>query len=675
MMVGMTTTASSPMSSTDVAVDPSVRPQDDLYRHVNGHWLSVTTVPDDRAIHGTFSELRDRAELDVRTIIEEASTQSSAPGSTARQVGDLYASFMAVEQVDALGVEPLRATMATIDAIASADDLMRVMGSLQREGVSGLVDVVVWVDRGDSSRYVLHASQGGLGLPDESYYREAERADIRDAYVAHIARMLRFVQPSAGTTGTTGTTGTIGKTDETDDVAQRIMALETRLAASHWDTVACRDTVKTYNLMTAEQVNDLLPGWDALLDGLGVPAHGRGDVVVSQPDTLAAFAAALAEVPLDDWRAWLTWHATSSAAAYLTAEISAASFDFYGRTLTGAPQQRERWKRGVGLVEGALGEAVGRLYVERHYPNEAHERMQALVTHLIDAYRERITGLEWMDADTRERALAKLAAFTPKVGMPAQWRDFGALTIDAEDLFGNVRRAGAFETDRWLARLGGPVDRAEWLMTPQTVNAYYNPTMNEIVFPAAILQPPFFALDRDDAYNYGGIGAVIGHEIGHGFDDQGSRYDGDGTLRDWWTEADRARFEARTTALVSQYDGFAPSEAPDARVNGSFTLGENIGDLGGVEVALHAYELSLNGSPAPVVDGMTGQQRFFVGWAKTWCTVTRETEARRRLSIDPHSPPEFRANVVRNVDAFHTAYATQPGDGLWLDPTDRVRIW
>jgi predicted metalloendopeptidase len=645
------------------AATPAVRPQDDLFRAVNADWLATSTIPDDRATFGTFSELHDRAEADVRAIIEEAAASDAPPGSPERMVGDLYASFMDTAALDELGTAPLGPLLERVGTVVDAQSLLGVTGELQREGVDGLVDVGVWIDRGDPTRYVLHAGQGGLGLPDESYYREEGRAAIREAYVAHVARMLDL-------------TGILppGETD-TGDVALRVMALETRLAAAHWDAVACRDAVKTYNLLAVDAVEISLPGWGAWLEGHGVPAAARGEVVVAQPDTLEAFATALREVPAADWRAWLTWHVVRSFAPYLTDEVSAANFAFYGTTLMGAPQQRDRWKRGVGLVESLLGEAVGRLYVERHYPHAAHERMTRMVEVLVEAYRQRLATLEWMGPDTRERALAKLASFTPKIGMPARWRDYSDLVVDATDLVGNVRRGSAFETDRWLHRIGGPVDRDEWFMTPQTVNAYYNPAMNEIVFPAAILQPPMFDLDADDAFNYGGIGAVIGHEIGHGFDDQGSRYDGDGTLRDWWTPEDRERFEARTGVLVEQYAGLAPSEAPDARVNGALTLGENIGDLGGVEVALHAYRLSLGGREAPVVDGRTGEQRFFEGWARIWRTLTREEEARRRLAIDPHSPPEFRANVVRNVDAFHETYGTRPGDALWLDPEDRVRIW
>jgi putative endopeptidase len=642
---------------------PAVRAQDDLFRHVNSAWLSTTTIPDDRASFGTFSELHDRAEIDVRTIIEAAATASEAPGSPERMVGDLYRSFMDTATVDRLGVDPIRPLLERVGRVDDPQSLLRLVGELQRQGVSGLLEAQVWVDRGDPGRYVMHAGQGGLGLPDESYYREDGRAAVRKAYVEHVAAMLDL-------------TGAL-PTDESDakEAATRLMALETRLAAAHWDAVACRDAVRTYNLMTRDQVQEHLPGWAAWLEGHRVPEAARAEVVVAQPDVLGAFESALHEVPLADWRVWLSWQVVRSLASYLPEAVSEANFSFYGTTLMGAPRQRDRWKRGVSLVEGVLGEVVGQLYVERHYPEAAHERMTTLVDAVVEAFRGRLSRLDWMGPETRARALAKLDAFTPKIGKPVRWRDYSALIVDPADLVGNVRRGAAHETDRWLTRVGGPVDRDEWFMTPQTVNAYYNPTMNEIVFPAAILQPPMFDLAADDAYNFGGIGAVIGHEIGHGFDDQGSRYDGDGTLRNWWTDEDRERFEARTSALVRQYDAYSPAEAPDAHVNGALTLGENIGDLGGVEVALHAYRLSLNGREPSEVDGLDADQRFFVGWARIWRTLTREEEVRRRLTIDPHSPPQFRANVVRNVDAFHAAYGTAPGDGMWLDAQRRVHIW
>jgi putative endopeptidase len=642
-------------------VDPAVRPQDDLFRHVNGKWLATAEIPADRASHGSFYVLREQAEADVRAIIEEAAASEPEPGTVARKVGDLYASFLDTERIDALGAAPLREVVARVDAATDATSLLRLMGELEREGIGGAFGSYVWVDKGDPTRYLLHLSQGGLSLPDESYYREEQHAALRDALPGHVARMLTLAGVADGA--------------EADAAAATVLRLETRLAGSHWDTVATRDAVKTYNLMTGEQVDELLPGWRAWADGQGVPEAGRAEVVVGEPDALRGLAEALAEEPVEDWRTWLRWRVVTGMASYLSQPLVDENFAFYGTTLSGVPEIRERWKRGVSLVEGVLGEAVGELYVARHYPPAAHERMVQLVDNLIAAYRERIESLDWMSPETKARAQAKLSAFTPKIGYPVRWRDYSAVEIDATDLLGNVRRATAAETDRELAKLGAPIDRDEWLMTPQTVNAYYNPAMNEIVFPAAILQPPFFDLAVDDAYNYGGIGAVIGHEIGHGFDDQGSRYDGDGSLRDWWTEEDRARFEERTKVLVEQYDAFSPAEVPDRTVNGAFTLGENIGDLGGAEVALHAYRLSLGGQEAPVVDGLTGEQRFFVGFARIWQQVIRPEEAARRLAIDPHSPAEFRANVVRNVDAFHAAFDTTPGDGLWLEPEQRVRIW
>jgi putative endopeptidase len=456
------------------------------------------------------------------------------------------------------------------------------------------------------------------------------------------------------------------------------MALETRLAASHWDRVTSRDATRTYNLLDRPALEALAPGIDfgSWLEAQHLDGGVLAEVVVRQPSYLEALSTALQEGSLDDWKAWLTWRVVRSAAPYLSKAFVDENFAFYGTTLTGTPQLRERWKRAVSVAEGALGEAVGRLFVERHFPPAAKERMVVLVGHLIEAYRERISALDWMGADTRARALEKLDAFTPKIGYPDSWRDYSALRIQRGDLVGNVRRAAGFEQARELAKLGGPVDRSEWFMTPQTVNAYYNPGMNEIVFPAAILQPPFFDLAADDAVNYGAIGAVIGHEIGHGFDDQGSKYDGSGNLTDWWTTDDRARFEQRTAALIAQYEVLEPEQTPGQHVNGALTVGENIGDLGGLSIAFVAYLLALGGHEAPVLGGLSAAQRFFLGWAQVWRTKTRDAEVLRRLAIDPHSPPEFRCNaVVRNIDAFHDAFGLTEGDQLWLDPDQRVRIW
>ncbi len=659
----MTTTDQPPIVSE---LDPSTRPQDDLFGHVNNAWISTTSIPEDRSTYGSFDILRDQAEIDVRQIIEEAAKADAQAGSEEQKIGDAFASFMDTEAIEAAGVQPLEPLLERVRAVGNRTDLMLLMGEFGREGIGGLLAAGVWIDRGNPKRYLVHIGQSGLGLPDESYYRLDEHAEIRAAYVGHLARMM--VLTEVAPTESHGTA-----------IAEQVMALETQIAAAHWDRTAMRDTVKTYNLTTAEALEKALPGAGTWLGAMGVTEAGRAEVVVGQPDVVAAMSELLDSEPLEEWKTWLTWRVIRGMSRLLNEDLVEESFDFYGRTLTGAPELRPRWKRGVALVESLLGELVGRLYVERHYPERSQEQMAVLIDHLIAAYDERITGLEWMAEETRARAIEKLRAFTPKVGKPVKWKDYSALQIDPKDLLGNVRRANAIESDRELAKLDGPVDRDEWFMTPQTVNAYYNPTMNEIVFPAAILQPPFFDPDRDPAYNYGGIGAVIGHEIGHGFDDQGSKYAGDGSLSNWWTDEDRERFDANVQALIEQYDDYSPREVSgDQTVNGALTVGENIGDLGGVAVAFHAYRLFVEqelGGEAPVIDGLTGDQRFFIGWSAVWRVVSREQEALRRLTVDPHSPPEFRANVVRNVDAFHQAFETSEGDGLWLDPADRVDIW
>ncbi len=644
--------------------DDSIRPQDDLFGHVNGRWIAETEIPDDRAVHGAFHILRDNAEEALRTLIEEAAAGESADGTPARKVGDLYASFMDQERVEELGLAPITDDLAAVAGVTDAGGLLAQLGSLQRLGVGGAVIPFVDTDARDSTRYLVHFEQAGLGLPDESYYREEEFAEIRTAYLAHIAAMLSL----AGVT-------TAGA--EADDAARRVLDLETRLAAGHWDVVACRDAVKTYNKLDLRGLTEAAPNldWSSWFAGFEAPAAAFDEVVVRQPSYLTTLAAALEEVPLDDWKLWLAFRVISSAAPYLHRAAVDQNFDFYGRTLTGTPEQRERWKRGVSLVESALGEAAGQLYVERHFPPEAKDRMVELVDNLIEAYRRSIQSLEWMGDDTKQRALQKLGEFMPKIGYPDQWRDYSKLDIDRHDLMRNVRAAAAFETERELNKLGGPVDRGEWFMTPQTVNAYYNPGMNEIVFPAAILQPPFFDLEADDAVNYGAIGAVIGHEIGHGFDDQGSRYDGTGNLSDWWTDEDRQRFDALTEALIGQYADFVPRDLPGHKVNGALTVGENVGDLAGLSIAYQAYRISRGGRTAPEIDGLSGDRRFFTGWAYCWQTKTRDAEALRRLATDPHSPPEFRANVVRNLVEFYDAFHVTEGDALWLAEQDRVRIF
>jgi putative endopeptidase len=646
-----------PRSGLDLAwVDPGIRPQDDLFGHVNGRYVQTHVIPDDRAQDGAFRVLRDRAEADVRVIVEEARGE---PGTDAARIADLYASFMDVERIEALGTAPLQPLLDEVAAASTRAELAAVLGRRLRDERAALFAVFVSTDAKDPSRYLPHVVQSGLGLPDESYYREDAYADIRTAYVAHLTRLAELVGLPAGT-------------------AETVMDLETALAAASWDRVSTRDAEKTYNPMTLDELRAHAPqfDWDPWLAAIGGPDGAFADVVVMQPSFVAAAAQLWAERPLEQWRAWLAVRTASSLADYLTAEIVEQDFAFYGRTLSGTPELRERWKRGVSLVEGALGEAVGQLYVERHFPAAAKERMVTLVANLVEAYRQSIGALDWMGPATRERALAKLAKFTPKIGYPDRWKDYSALEVRADDLVGNVLRAAEWSSDHDLAKIGKPVDRDEWFMTPQTVNAYYHPRLNEIVFPAAILQPPFFDAGADDAANYGGIGAVIGHEIGHGFDDQGSKYDGDGAMTDWWDPADRAEFDRRAQALIEQYNGLSPAGLPEHKVNGALTVGENIGDLGGLTIALKAYAISLDGADAPVIDGYTGVQRVLIGWAQVWRAVTREAEAVRRLAVDPHSPPELRCNaVVTNLDAFHEAFDVRETDALHTPVDRRVRIW
>jgi putative endopeptidase len=661
-------------------VDAQTRPQDDLFGHVNGRWLADYAIPADRATDGAFRSLYDRAEEQIRDLIDQAAAGDSEKGTDQQRIGDLYASFMDEATVARIGVRPLLDELAAIDDAADADALAEVLGGLQRGGVGGGTGAYVDTDSKDSTRYLLHLSQSGLGLPDESYYRDEQHAEILAAYPRHIAAMFALVygeEPQPG---------------EWQATAERIVALETRLAAAHWDVVKRRDADLTYNLRSFADLPAEAPGfdWAGWITAMGADFSGArsgpAEVVVRQPDYLTAFAALWAGEDLEDWKRWARWRLIHSRAFLLGDDLVTEDFDFYGRTLSGTESIRERWKRGVSVVENLMGDALGKLYVERHFRPGAKARMDELVANLREAYRVSINQLEWMTPETRQRALAKLDKFTPKIGYPAKWRDYSKLVIERDDLYGNYRRGYALSSERELAKLGGPVDRDEWFMTPQTVNAYYNPGMNEIVFPAAILQPPFFDADADDAANYGGIGAVIGHEIGHGFDDQGAKYDGDGNLVDWWTDDDRTEFGARTKALIEQYDSYVPraltkdSSAPHVRgghhVNGAFTVGENIGDLGGLSIALLAYQLSLGGEPVPVIDGLTGVQRVFFGWAQVWRTKSRDAEAIRRLAVDPHSPAEFRCNgVIRNMDAFYDAFEVDEDDALYLEPQRRVRIW
>ncbi len=649
-----------PLSGIDLSMfDAGVRPQDDLYQHVNGGWLKSTTIPDDRPLEGTFTALRDASELAVRDIIEQAAARGGEATGVERKIGDLYNSFMDEAAVEAKGLDPVRGRLAEVFATTSVAGLITLAGRLFRADVSGLFYIYPAPDAGNPDRVLLYTGQGGLGLPDESYYRVEKFAPMVQSYRLHVETML----------------GLAGVADPAL-AAERVVGLETALASHHWDNVTLRNPQKTYNLKSADQAAELFPLLGAWFDAAGIAAEKRAELVVSTPDFFSGAAGLLESEPLAAWQDWLAMRVLSAAAPYLPAAFVDANFAFYGTTLSGTPRNRDRWKRGVAVVEAALGEAVGQIYVARHFPGTHKARMQTLVANLIAAYRDSISDLAWMGADTKLEALKKLDSFRAKIGFPDQWIDYSAVDIVPGDLLGNVERAHSADVDRHLDEVGKPVDREKWLMTPQTVNAYYHPLLNEIVFPAAILQPPFFTADADDAVNYGGIGAVIGHEIGHGFDDQGSQYDGNGLLRNWWTEDDRAAFEALTSKLVAQFDVLSPSAAPGHTVNGKLTLGENIGDLGGLAIAYKAYLISLDGQEPPVLDGLTGVQRFFASWAAGWRQVIRAEEAVRRLATDPHSPNEFRTNAIaKNLDAFHAAFGVTEQDAMWMPAEDRVSIW
>ena len=640
-------------------IDRSVRPQDDLYQHVNGAWLKDTTIPDDRPLEGTFTALRDGSELAVKEIIEEAAAKGSEASGIERKIGDLYSSFMDEAAIEAKGLDPIRGRLAEVFATASISELLALAGRLFRADVSGLFYIYPAPDAGNPDRVLLYTGQGGLGLPDESYYREEKFAPVVQSYRDYVGTMF----------------GLAGVADP-ENAAARVVGLETALASHHWDNVTLRDPQKTYNLKSADEARELFPLLDTWFDAADIAADKRQEIVVSTPDFFAGAAALLASESLPVWQEWLALRVINSASPYLSSAFVDTNFAFYGTTISGTPRNKDRWKRGVAVVEAALGEAVGQIYVAKHFPEGHKARMQTLVGNLIEAYRDSISALEWMGEDTKAEALKKLGAFRAKIGFPDEWIDYSAVVIDPADLLGNVERAHNADVDRHLDEVGKPVDHNKWLMTPQTVNAYYHPMLNEVVFPAAILQPPFFTAEADDAVNYGGIGAVIGHEIGHGFDDQGSQFDGTGELRNWWTEEDRKAFEALTGRLVDQFDALSPYAAPGHNVNGKLTLGENIGDLGGLTIAHKAYRLSLDGQEPPVLDGLTGEQRFFASWAAGWRQVIRTEEAIRRLATDPHSPNEFRTNAIaKNLDSFHAAFGVTEEDGMWMPPEERVSIW
>lgn len=646
-------------STLDESTDPTVRIQDDLFRHVNGRWLDTVIIPEDKPAAGEFMDLRDGAEEAVRDIITSVSPDSS--DTDERRIADLYASFLDEATIEAAGADPVQPPLRRIDAVTDTGALLGLLGGLGRRGVHGLFDWDAESDPGNPTRVLMFLGQSGLGLPDEEYYREDGYAEIRAQYVEHVAKTLAL----AGVT-------------DAESNARSVVELETKIAACHWDKVRTRDMRQMYNLMTFAELTASAPqlDWSAWLAGYGIGPELLDEVVNAQPSFFTEVARLLESEPLDTWKVWAAWHLVSSMSPYLASDFVNERFRFYGTVLTGTPVIKDRWKRGVELVERSIGEAVGKVYVDQHFSPTAKARMDELVANLIEAYRQSITELDWMTDQTRAKALDKLDKFTPKIGFPVRWRDYSALEIAPDDLIGNVMRAVSFETDRNLAKIGQPVDRDEWLMTPQTVNAYYHPLRNEIVFPAAILQLPFFDEHADPALNYGGIGAVIGHEIGHGFDDQGSTCDGDGALVNWWTDEDRTAFERRTKSLIDQYSALAPRQVPDAHVNGELTIGENIGDLGGLSIAYRAWLISTGGVEPDEIDGYTGAQRLFLNWARIWKSASRDEALRQRLAVDPHSPAEFRCNqVVRNVPEFYQAFGVAESDALWLAEEQRVKIW
>ncbi len=641
-------------------MDRSVRPQDDINEFVNGTWLKSAEIPADRSSWGSFVELTEKSDSALRLIVDDVAARTNAPaGSEERKIGDFYRSYMDTARIESLDTKPLQPELDAIAGIGSVADLPAAFARAQRVGVQIPFGAFVGQDQKNSSAYVVSITQSGLGMPDRDYYLrdDAKFAGIRKSYVDYITSLMTLA----------------GRPDPAG-AAQRIMALETKIAEKHWERAKLRDRDKTYNKMRVAEVDALTPSFDWPTYLKAARMGEAEDVVVRQPDYLQALEPILRGTPASTWKEYLTYKLLSSYADELPSDFERARFDFYGRTLSGLQEMRSREKRGVAEVEGAMGEALGKLYVQRYFKPEAKARMDALVKNLLAAFRQGIEELDWMSPATKAQAQDKLAHFTVKIGYPDKWRDYSTLEIRPGDLVGNVMRAQMWRYDDRAGRLGEPVDRTEWGMTPQTVNAYYNPTNNEIVFPAAILQPPFFNVEADDAVNYGGIGAVIGHEISHGFDDQGRKSDGMGNLRDWWTAADAQAFQARTDKLDAEYSAYVPIDS--LHINGKLTMGENIGDLSGLAVALRAYHMSLNGKPAPVIDGFTGDQRFFMGWVQVWRTKMRDEALRQQLLTNPHSPGSYRAFVpLTNIQAFYDAFDVKQGDEMWRPPEERVRIW
>jgi putative endopeptidase len=639
-------------------MDLTVRPQDDYYAYANGTWIKETEIPADQFGWGSYMTLRDDSLSDVKAIVDEVAADVE-DSKAAAKIGNYFNAYMDEERVNSLGTSPLDEIFAEIEAIEDHAAMAAWFGKADTISIGGPFGVGVGQDDKDSTQYVIFVQQGGLGLPDKEYYSDdSERGlQLRDGYVGFMENLLA----SSGY-------------EDANGAANRIMALETALAEHHWDKEESRDADKIYNKVMDAELGEMLSNFnvDGYFEGIG---SGRQDfVIVSQPSYLQAFNDIYQATDLSTWKEYARINAVNAFATVLHAEVVDARFEFINKTLLGAEEQSPRWQRAISSMNGAMGELLGQLYVEKHFPPEAKERMNDMLYYLSEAYADSIKNLEWMSPETKEQALIKLSKFTPKVGYPDEWRDYSSLEVSGDDLVGNIRNAREFNHYRNVDKLGKPIDRNEWFMAPQQVNAYYNPSMNEIVFPAAYLQEPNFRLDAEDAYNYGAIGITIGHEIGHGFDDQGSKYDGDGNLKNWWTDQDRANFEVRTKNLVAQFSQF--EALPGLNVNGEFTLGENIGDLGGTAIALKAYRMSLKGKESPIIDGFTGEERFFLGMAQSSRIKWREQLIELLIKSDPHSPDEFRINgVAPNVDDFYATYDVKEGDKLYLPPEERVRIW
>ena len=638
------------------AGNPAVKPGDDFFAYASGNWYDHFQIPPDRTSFGAFNQLDELSKQRVREIIEQAAAAHPPAGTPAQKIGDDYAAYMDQAAIEANGLQPAEPDLKKIEAAASKTDIAKLFGL---PGFASLFDLDLPPDLKNPDRYSVVISQSSLGLPDRDYYLkdDPKLQEFRTRYVAYIEQML-----------------TLGGVPEPGVKAKEIMAYETAVAQAQWPIEKRRDVDATYNPRTKKQLLEYAPGfpWQAFMDASSV--GGRQELILSELTAIHDLSELFKRTPLPTLKAYLTFHYLSDHAAYLPKRLDDARFAFYGQTLRGQPQQRERWKRAVDEVNGALGELVGQLYVARYFPPDSKAKMQELVANLRASLSERIDALDWMTPETKSRAHEKLATFTPKIGYPDAWKDYSALQVRRDDLIGNVRRAAEWRWQYQVARLDKPVDRQEWQMTPQTINAYYNPLNNEIVFPAAILQPPFFDPNADAAVNYGGIGAVIGHEIGHGFDDQGRKFGPDGGLKDWWTEADANVFKGRVDRLIHQFSAF--EALPGLHVNGANTIGENIGDLGGLNMAYHAYQLSLKGQPAPVIDGLTGDQRFFLSWAQVWRAKIRDGQLREYVMSDVHSPPYFRVNgPLPNIDEWYKAFDVHPGDRLYIKPEDRVSIW